>query len=124
MSKNNEWKLIPHSYQIADTGDYDGHWELTNGAITLTTTDDHLGDEEGDVLVKALNDVDCKWINVNEDAAEFEKRLLQQQVDVWKEVAGRLYEVVVDKWMKPIEEVADDIARVREIYLETVNNQP
>ena len=28
-----EWKLIGHSYQIADTGDYDGHYEITDGKI-------------------------------------------------------------------------------------------
>lgn len=36
----NNWTLIPQSYQIADTGDYDGHYEISNGLITLGTTSD------------------------------------------------------------------------------------
>ncbi len=31
------WELKGHSHQIADTGDYDGHYEITNGKISLLT---------------------------------------------------------------------------------------
>jgi len=40
MSNNRQWKLIPHSYPIADTGDYDGYYELTDGTISIMTKDD------------------------------------------------------------------------------------
>lgn len=36
----NNWTLTSQSYQIADTGDYDGHYEISNGLITLGTTSD------------------------------------------------------------------------------------
>lgn len=60
MSKQFEVKC--HSYQIADTGDYDGYWEITNGEISLQTNDD--GDDMDKILgtiATALNDSECKF---------------------------------------------------------------
>ena len=39
MDKN-KWEFKSHSHQIADTGDYDGYYEISNGDITLVTRDD------------------------------------------------------------------------------------
>jgi flagellar biosynthesis/type III secretory pathway protein FliH len=36
----NKWEVKSNSYQIADTGDYDGYWEVTNGEIKICTKDD------------------------------------------------------------------------------------
>ncbi len=89
-----KWEIKAHSYQIADTGDYDGHFILKCGDIELITKDDHLGDEEGQALIKALNDVDCKWEDWKLSDKEFELHLKQQEVDRWKEVAEKLYGIV------------------------------
>jgi hypothetical protein len=63
-----EWKLIGHSHQIADTGDYDGCYEITNGKVSLYTKDD---DEDAlNAVVKALNDSDCKFFLDDSDKFE------------------------------------------------------
>ncbi len=49
-----KWKLIRHSYQIADTGDYDGQWEVTDGKIKLWTERDY-DEEEIQEFVDLLN---------------------------------------------------------------------
>lgn len=54
--ENKPFKVKSHSYQIGDTGDYDGYWEITNGEISLCTKDD------GDEIDKMLGDV-AKVIN-------------------------------------------------------------
>lgn len=57
--KDPEWKLIGHSYQIADTGDYDGYYELTNGKVSILTQYD---DEEAlRPIIDALNNSGCKF---------------------------------------------------------------
>lgn len=43
-----QWKVIAHSHQIADTGDYDGCYELTDGHCSIFTKDD--GNEAEDML--------------------------------------------------------------------------
>lgn len=44
MSKlKQKFEVKSHSYQIADTGDYDGYWEITNGTDRIITKED--GDE-------------------------------------------------------------------------------
>lgn len=68
-----DWKLMGHSYQIADTGDYDGHYEITNGKISLLTQDDD--DEALHPIVDALNDSGCKFYQ--DDWFEIENKLLK-----------------------------------------------
>lgn len=59
MVNNKIWKLNSHSHQIADTGDYDCIYEITNGAISLYTNDD---DDEGmEMVVNALNNCECRF---------------------------------------------------------------
>lgn len=36
-----KWEYKNHSYQIGDTGDYDGYWEVTNGKDSLITKEDY-----------------------------------------------------------------------------------
>lgn len=104
---NKEWILVPHTYQIADTGDYDGHWQLTNGDISLITKDDHLGDEEGLQLVKALNDTDCKWICPKLDNLDYELYLTIIELTnstKAQQLASELYEDLKEKHIKLQEE--------------------
>ena len=68
------WKLVSHSYQIADTGDYDGHYEITNGKISIFTKDDGDGLED---IVKALNESGCKFYL--DDSATFELESLREE---------------------------------------------
>lgn len=80
MSNNSTWKLIGHSHQIADTGDYDGRYEITNGKISIFTQDDD--DEALDTVVSALNDSGCRFYL--DDWAEFENRLLKDEISQLK----------------------------------------
>lgn len=43
MKNKPKFEVKSHSYQIADTGDYDGYWEITNGIDRIITRED--GDE-------------------------------------------------------------------------------
>lgn len=72
------WRVITHSYPIADTGDYDGHYELTNGVISLLTKSEEVGDLES--LVKALNESDV--IFYLDDSKDRELHSLREQVRV------------------------------------------
>lgn len=72
--KKGDWELTGHSYQIADTGDYDGNYEITNGKISLLTKDD---DEEAlQPIVNALNNSGAKFYM--DDAAEFEAKMYKE----------------------------------------------
>lgn len=87
-SEKNKWEFKTHSYQIADTGDYDGHYELTNGDITLWTKDD---DEETERFLRLaahfLNKVGINLSDAKVDdlsyqvyLLELEKKQLQERV--------------------------------------------
>ena len=73
--KKTDWSLIGHSHQIADTGDFDGHYEITNGKISLLTKDDN--DEALQTIVDALNNSDCKFYQ--DDWLEFENEMLKER---------------------------------------------
>tara|TARA_R100000781_G_C4081320_1_gene127845 strand:+ start:1097 stop:1537 length:441 start_codon:yes stop_codon:yes gene_type:complete len=96
-TKEKKWKLIGHSHQIADTGDYDGHYELTNGKISLLTKEDD--DEAIQPIADALNDSGIKFYQ--DDFFEFENRIIKQELDELrkhstsqKETIERLYDTV------------------------------
>ncbi len=72
----NNWKLIPHSYQIADTGDYDGHYEITDGKITLYVKDDD-NEEPLQKVVDALNNSGCKF--EVDDSAKWELEAVKRE---------------------------------------------
>ena len=78
-----EWEIIPHFFQIADTGDYDGHFEINNGEISILTKSD---DDEGlDAIIKALNDAKI-GLRLNDDKVQYEIAMLK----------GDLYEAAKD----------------------------
>lgn len=72
-----DWNLIGHSHQIADTGDYDGCYEITDGKISIFSKDD----EEESLLpiVKALNESGAKFYL--DDSIEFENHLLKMEIE-------------------------------------------
>lgn len=71
MEFKNEWKLILHSSQIADTGDYDGYYELTNDNISIVTKDE-IDETEHDVAVMLFQLGEYKWEDWNLDNVQFE----------------------------------------------------
>lgn len=71
------WKLLSHSYQIADTGDYDGCYEITNGKISIFTKDDE--DTALSPIVDALNNSGAKFYL--DDSLQFENHLLKLELD-------------------------------------------
>lgn len=71
MKKKNEWELKGKSYQIADTGCTDGHYELSNGSITLITKDDIDENDQID-LCEILNEMDCNWYCEETDKSQYE----------------------------------------------------
>jgi hypothetical protein len=76
VSTSTLWELKGYSHQIADTGDYDGHYEITNGIITLITKDDD--DEALQPIVDALNNSGCKFYQ--DDWFEFENIMLKEEI--------------------------------------------
>jgi len=82
--ENSEWKLIGHSHQIADTGDYDGYYEITNGDISIMTKDDD--EEELQAVVDALNKTGCSFYQ--DDWLKFENEMLKEEIEeLKKEIA-------------------------------------
>lgn len=124
---NKEWRLEPHTYPIADTGDYDGYWELTNGDIELITKDDNLGDEEGQALLKVLNDTDCEWEDWTVSNLQFELEMEKKLSIAWKQMATELYNVL--KGLKITvrnneQEIMIKGIEATERYNELLNNLP
>jgi hypothetical protein len=59
MKTEHTWRLIGVSHPIADTGDYSGHYEITDGNMTIITHDDDA--EALQPIVDALNDSGCSF---------------------------------------------------------------
>lgn len=70
-----KFKLISHEHQIADTGDYDGGYEISNGKVSIFTNDDD--DEALGKIVKALNESKCKFYLDDSDA--FEAKIITEE---------------------------------------------
>lgn len=70
------WKLVAHNQQIADTGDYDGCYEITDGRISIFSKDDD--DEALQEVVEALNGSDCSFYQ--DDWIEMENRMLKDDI--------------------------------------------
>ena len=86
------FELVGHSHQIADTGDYDGCYEITNGVISLfTKDDDELGqihDEGLQKVVDALNNTGAEFFL--DDDKEFELHLAKQEITELKDKVKEL----------------------------------
>lgn len=61
--KPTEWKLEAKSYQIADTGDYDGHYELHIGNYVLHSRDEVEDEEweEMEKIMQRLSEIGMHW---------------------------------------------------------------
>lgn len=83
-----KFSLIPHSYQLADTGDYDGYYEISNGEISILTNDE---DEEALLkVVRALNNSGCKFYM--DDWKDVQLMLLSEQKQNLKHMVRELKE--------------------------------
>ena len=90
-----KWEFKCHNYQIADTGDYDGYFELTNGIISLCSIDDDEDTER--FLQKAANLLNKVGINLyesNYEGVQIDNYLLK---DENKELRERINELENDK---------------------------
>jgi hypothetical protein len=79
------FEVKSHSYQIANTGDYDGYWEITNGIDRIITRAD--GDEMEDylrVISSRLNELQSS------DNLEFETESENKITNLYLETDGKL----------------------------------
>ncbi len=102
--ENKQWKLRYNSYPIADTGDYDGHFELTNGDISIVTKDDISDTHDREQnwcspVVDALNELDAKWENWAYGELQYELHLEKEKLERMKKfmIAIGVHEVLIDK---------------------------
>lgn len=73
------FELKAHSFQIADTGDYDGFYEITNGDVSICTKDEGGDENEAlEAIVKALNDSGCKFEYTHD--YKFEIHMLREEI--------------------------------------------
>ncbi len=87
------WKYEAKSYQIADSGDFDGHYEFTNGKITLISRTEVDEVSELDEFVAALNkfpDLYCQ----GEDSLEVELAIEKGNVKYKDEAIEELVRVL------------------------------
>lgn len=75
--RKREWKLLSHSHQLADTGDYDGYWEITDGHTSLFNHADENNEEEMLTIVDALNAVAGKFYTNFENDCEYYKSRIE-----------------------------------------------
>lgn len=99
-----KYELIGHSHQIADTGDYDGYYEITNGEVSILTQDDD--DEALEEVVKALNNSGCKFYL--DDSDRWEANHYKQEferLEMYLEKKGFTYDDVLSETMGKEEEI-------------------
>lgn len=86
MSKSQQpWKVVSHFGQIADTGDYSGHYEITNGKDSLYV-DDYDNDES--ILLPIAEAMNASGCNISVD----DSPLMAERAEssFWKRQAMRL----------------------------------
>jgi len=113
-----EWKLIGHSHQIADTGDYDGCYEITNGKVSIFTQDDD--DEALQPVVNALNDSGCKFYL--DDMHEVENYLLREQIKELKAWQAKQSNQLGMKWVKGSERLPENCGVSNSVIIRGLNH--
>jgi hypothetical protein len=86
-----KWEYKSHSYQIGDTGDYDGYWEVSNGNDSLITKEDYEDIEKDlQAVVDLLNNTYANFTfdRGNEAALEAENRWLKSELEQCKAHPG------------------------------------
>lgn len=79
MSKQN-WSFKTHTSALADTGDYEGYVQFTNGKDILQTSGDELEEEQMQQFCELLDLMPDLWSH-KFDNAEFENSQLKKQVE-------------------------------------------
>lgn len=85
--EKNNWRYEEHFRRIPMSDDYDGHYEVTNGSISLCTNDDpeDITETENTLqrVAKALNESGCKfYVNTaTEHALHIENMLLRNALE-------------------------------------------
>jgi len=111
-----KFTLKGHSYQIADTGDYDGHWEITNGKVSLFTKDDPEDEAALKSVADSLNNSGCKFYL--DDSAEIENKILQShlsekesEINKYKEY----YKILQEHGQDIIDRKDQEISRLKDL---------
>lgn len=107
--EQSKWELKSHSWQIADTGDYDGYWEITDGNTSICTKDDP-DDERLEDVVKVLNSVQCNFYT--KDDTELNQRLEIYQL---KDEITSL-QAKCDRYEKALKDIVKNGENVRATY--------
>ena len=84
-----KWTFKTHTSALADTGDYEGFVQFTNGKDILQTSGDEI---EEDQLQQFCDLLDCMpdlWSHKN-DAIEFENSQLRKQAEHLKSVLEQI----------------------------------
>lgn len=107
MSKQKNWKVRSHSEPIADTGDYDGYWEIVNDKGDSFRTSEDYDDIEKDLqkIADLLNSFDgalsletaCE-INLHCDNMQ-----LKMEIDQLKQPKDSPYQGSAGVWVKASE---------------------
>lgn len=93
--KASEWKLEGKSYQIADTGDYDGYYELSIGKYKLHSGTE-VEDDEWDKLnsiIEELNKIPMYWYDPYEGV---DQHIISHQ----QEQMGAMYQYLREKGLE------------------------
>ena len=85
----NKWTFKSVTYALADTGDYDGHVEFTNGVDVLQTSGDELEDEQCKQFCELLDLMPDLWSH-RCDNAEFMKSQYEKERNKLKELVLKL----------------------------------
>jgi hypothetical protein len=104
----NKWEVKSHSHQIADTGDYDGYHELTNGVISLGTKED---DEETVVILQELatqlNNVGINLFDCKADDLAIDNHLIKEENEQLRQENSRLKQAQQAVWVKATERMPE-----------------
>jgi hypothetical protein len=88
MSKQ-KWSFSTHTSALADTGDYEGYVQFTNGKDILQTSGDELEYEQLQQFCDLLDCMPDLWSH-KLDATEFENSQLQKQVEHLKSALEKI----------------------------------
>lgn len=101
MKKKTEWKLEIQSHQIADTGDYDGHYEMHIGDYILHSNDE-VEDEEWEEMGKImqrLSEIGMHWWDPYEGVDKYMIKYLNEQIKSLQEyLSEKGIEAEYERW--------------------------
>jgi hypothetical protein len=118
------YEVKAYSHQISDTGDYDGHWEITNGKVTLFTKDDP-DDEVLQKVADALNESGCEFYLDDSDA--FLRHHFEKENKELNLILPALEQTIIDQdkvileQRKEIERLEADKSNYLNLYTEVLD---